>query len=228
MKYIVVGLGNYGGALASRLTDLGHEVIGVDSNSSRVDSYKDRISGAICLNASDSNALKILPLKDAHSTIVAIGENFAASVQATAILKQLGVKHLVARGINKVHIGVLEAIGVDKVIFPEQDAAELLAQTLSISEFRSSYRIDNDHYIFQVTVPTILVGRTIENSRIQEFGLMVITIKERMLTQNLLGINHTTEIATGTPSPQSQFKADDVIVAYGRLKDFDNFINSIK
>lgn len=39
MKYIIIGLGNYGSVLAEELSALGHEVIGVDTNERRVDVF---------------------------------------------------------------------------------------------------------------------------------------------------------------------------------------------
>ena len=38
MKYIIIGLGNYGHVLAEELSTLGHEGIGADLDEGRVDS----------------------------------------------------------------------------------------------------------------------------------------------------------------------------------------------
>ena len=76
MKYIIIGLGNYGSVLAEELSALGHEVIGVDTNERRVDVLKDKIATSFIIDATDEQSLSVLPLKDVDVVIVAIGENF--------------------------------------------------------------------------------------------------------------------------------------------------------
>lgn len=109
MKYIIIGLGNYGGVLAEELSVLGHEVIGVDTNEHRVDVLKDKIATSFIIDATDEQSLSVLPLKDVDVVIVAIGENFGASVRVVALLKKKGVKHIYARAVDDVHKTVLEA-----------------------------------------------------------------------------------------------------------------------
>ena len=87
MKYIIIGLGNYGHVLAEELSALGHEVIGADISSSRVDGLKDKIATAFVIDATDEQALSVLPLNSVDVVIVAIGENFGASIRVVALLK---------------------------------------------------------------------------------------------------------------------------------------------
>ena len=94
MKYIIIGLGNYGSVLAEELSALGHEVIGVDTNERRVDVLKDKIATSFIIDATDEQSLSVLPLKDVDVVIVAIGENFGASIRVVALLKKNGVKHI--------------------------------------------------------------------------------------------------------------------------------------
>lgn len=76
MKYIIIGLGNYGHMLAEELSVLGHEVIGADVSASRVDSIKEKIATAFVLDATDEQALAALPLSGVDVVIVAIGREF--------------------------------------------------------------------------------------------------------------------------------------------------------
>ena len=84
MKYIIIGLGNYGRVLAEELSALGHEIIGADISESRVDSIKDKVATAFVIDATDEQALSVLPLNSVDIVIVAIGENFGASVRVVA------------------------------------------------------------------------------------------------------------------------------------------------
>ena len=54
MKYIIIGLGNYGHVLAEELSTLGHEVIGADLDEGRVDSIKDKIATAFVIDGTSS------------------------------------------------------------------------------------------------------------------------------------------------------------------------------
>ena len=112
MKYIIIGLGNFGSSLAMKLTNQGNEVIGVDNSLSKVEAMKDRISYTICMDATDQYTMTGLPMKDSDIVIVAIGEDQGANIMATAILKNMNVKRLISRAINPMHENVLRAMGI--------------------------------------------------------------------------------------------------------------------
>lgn len=224
MKYIVIGLGNFGGLLSVRLTEMGHEVVGADSAKERVEALRDKLSTTICLDAGNPEALNALPLAQVDIVIVAIGESFAASVQAVAGLRQAGVKRIIARGLNQLHIGVLQTLGVERVIFPEKDGAEIFAQSLSLSGFVSSYRLDAQYYIFQFSVPKELVGRTIEALSLEkDHSLRLITIKRIRQTKSLLGLSHSERVVNDDYTPDSLIEDGDTLIIYGTLKAFDDF-----
>lgn len=125
MKYIIIGLGNYGHVLAEELSALGHEVIGADVSVGRVDSLKEKIATAFVIDATDEQALSVLPLNSVDVVIVAIGENFGASIRVVALLKQKKVQHIYARAIDAVHRSVLEAFELERILTPEEDAARV-------------------------------------------------------------------------------------------------------
>lgn len=100
MRYLIIGLGIYGSNLARDLTDMGHEVIGADIRSANVEAVKDYISTAYILDSTDEPSLAALPLKNVDLVIVAIGENFGASVKTVALLRKLGIRKIYARAID--------------------------------------------------------------------------------------------------------------------------------
>lgn len=130
MKYIVIGLGNYGGVLAEELSAMGHEVIGVDSNVHHVELVKDKIVTAYIMDSTDEHAISSLPLKDIDCVIVAIGEDLGASVRTVALLKKKGTRHIMARALDDVHKMILDAFGLEHILTPEKDAARALARLL--------------------------------------------------------------------------------------------------
>lgn len=224
MKYIVIGLGNFGSLVATRLTEMGHEVIGVDASSERVNELADRLSMAVVLDGKSAAALSSLPLSDVDVVVVAMGEDFSSSVQIVAQLKRLGIGRIIARGLNPLHLAVLQTLGVERVVFPERDGAELLAQSLSMGEFLSSYRVDSDHYVMQFFAPRSLEGLTIEDSGLEsDYGLRVIAIKQSRQGRNLLGLVHTERSVIGPISDLTPIERGDILVVFGSLRGFDSF-----
>ena len=127
MKYLVIGLGNFGKTLAQALTDNGHEVIGVDIESRNIEQIKDRIAFSYIMDATDPLALRSLPLTEIDCAIVAIGRSMDHSLRTVAALKQLKVENIYARALDSVHKSILEAMSISKIFIPESYAAKLFA-----------------------------------------------------------------------------------------------------
>lgn len=100
MKFLIIGLGNLGRAIAENLTRIGDEVIGVDLNLHKVEAVKQTISGSVCLDTTDRDALNSLPLNEMDAIFVTYGKNFGTSVQTVALLKSLDAGKLIVRSIS--------------------------------------------------------------------------------------------------------------------------------
>ena len=226
MKYIVVGMGNFGSYLAKRLTDLGHEVVGVDNSEAKIEQIKDHVTYAMVLNATDQHAVHSLPMKDVDVIIIAIGEDVGASIMATAIFKQLKAKRIIGRAINALHETVIRAIGVDEIIHPEEETAERLAKRLELKGVIDSLEISDDYNIVEVKVPKRYVGMTVSDAKIRsEFSLNILTtIKEKEKT-NLLCIKLPQREVAGVISADYVFENDDILLIFGKIKNIQEFLN---
>lgn len=134
MKYLVIGLGNFGSTLAEELTRLGNDVIGTDAQEQRVEEIKERISVAYIMDATDSAALQSLPLGDIDAVIVAIGQSMSASLRVVAALKKLSVKSIFVRAIDSVHLSILVAMNIEQIFIPESYAARIFADRIQKGE----------------------------------------------------------------------------------------------
>ena len=130
MKYLVIGLGNFGSTLATTLTDMGHSVIGVDSNEHCIEEIKDRIDLAYIMDATERVSLRSLPLDEIDCVIVAIGQSMDSSLRAVASLKELKVKNIIARALDTTHSSILRAMDVQKILIPESYAARIFAEKI--------------------------------------------------------------------------------------------------
>lgn len=225
MKYIIVGIGNFGGYLAKRLTNLGHEVIGIDSNESRIELIKDNITHSIVMDATDPAAVKNLPLKDTDVVIIAIGENIGASIMSTAIFKQLKSKRIIARAINDLHETVIQAIGVDEIIHPEEETADRLAKRLEMKGVLDSLEISDEYNIVEVKVPPRYVGMSVSEADIRkEFFLNILTVIKIEQKKNLLGINTPYKNVIGVVTPEYKFDTEDILLLFGKIKNIQQFL----
>lgn len=226
MQYIIIGLGNFGSTLGMQLTAMGHEVIGVDSSMEKVDAFKNDISHTICLDATELPALKTLPLKDTDIVVIGIGEHFGASVMVTALFKQLNVKRIIARAISPIHQKVLEALGVDQIIRPEQESAERLAKKLELKGVIDSFGLSEDYNIVEALAPTRYVGQSIREANIRnQYNVNVLTILRPNQSRKFWSNSSPSKTVIGVVSAETVIEAGDVLVLYGLIKDIENMLH---
>lgn len=224
MKYIIIGLGNYGHVLAEELSTLGHEVIGADNNESRVDSIKDKIATAFVIDATDEQSLVVLPLNSVDVVIVAIGENFGASIKVVALLKQKKVEHIYARAIDAIHRSVLEAFSLDKILTPEEDAGRSLVQQLEFGTKIESFRVDSEYYVVKFDVPEKFIGYFVNELNLdEEFQLKLIGLKRANKMMNCVGISLVEHRIVNELPIDDKIQKGDELVCYGKYKSFQSF-----
>ena len=214
MKCIIIGLGNFGMALAQRLTAMGYEVIGVDKDIDKVNAYKDSIKNTICLNLNNEQAARNLPLKDADLNIVSLGKDAGASILTVAILKQNGAKRIIVRAISTLHKTVLEAMGITEIIQLEKEYADFFATKVELGTTIDSYVVDDDHLIIEWEIPPRFIGRKLGDAKFEEeFGLKLIALKryDAKIDKSLVMNN---------PSDETVFVEKDVFVLFGHPKNF--------
>ncbi len=226
MKYIIIGMGNFGAFLAQRLTELGHEVVGVDSSASRIELIQKKITHAVVLDATDSQAVKNLPMKGCDVVVIAIGEDVGASIMTTAIFKQMNVKRIIGRAINSVQETVIRAIGVDEIIHPEEETAQRLATRLELKGVLDSLQISDDYNIVEVKLPKRYIGVSVQEANIRrEFGLNILSTIQLVDKSNLLSIKTVKKQVSGVIKADYIFAAEDILLIYGRVKDIRRFLD---
>jgi trk system potassium uptake protein TrkA len=225
MKYIIIGLGTFGASLAQKLTEIGHEVIGVDSDLRKVEAMKEIITHSICLDSTDANAVKHLPLKDTDAVLVCIGENQGANVMATAMMKKLNVKKLISRAISPLHQAVLEAMGVDEIVHPEQESASRWAKRLNMKGVIDSFEITPDYSIVEAIAPQKFVGQTImEVGFNKNYNVVVLTTIKQREEKNSLGSIIKVNKVQGVASSKTLIDKNDILVMYGLIIDIENLL----
>lgn len=228
MKYIILGLGNFGSSLAQKLTAQGHEVIGVDTSMTKVDAFKEKITHTICMDSTDEQAVSGLPLKETDIVLVAIGEDQGANVMTTALLKNLEVKRLISRAINPLHEKVLQAIGVDEIVHPEEETAERWAKKLCLTNVVDSFELNENYSIIEVNVPEEFVGKSISEVGLKRaFDILVLTVIKQAEVKSVLGKTRTLKQIQGVASAEMTLEANDIMVLFGSNKNLKALLKNL-
>lgn len=228
MRYIVIGLGIYGENLARDLTEMGNEVIGVDFNKNHVDAIKDNVSTVYHLDSTEETALAALPLDNVDVVIVAIGENFGASIKTVALLKKAGVKHIYARAIDKLHEAILQSFEIDAILTPEQRAAEEFASELEFGCAMTALPVDDEHIVAKITAPEGLVGQLYADLNLESrYEIRLVAATRPRMRRNVLGIERpSNQVLSLGDDSQEKVEASDVFTLYGLRKKIREFYKS--
>ena len=228
MKYIIVGLGNFGSSLGIALTRQGHEVIAIDSSMQKVEAYKEVISHTICMDATDEYTVKGLPISDTDIVIVAIGEDQGENVMVTALFKTLKAKRLISRSINPLHEKVLQAIGVDDLIHPEKEAAKRWAKRLSLRYFVDSFELSDHFSLVEISIPRTLIGQSVGKLEFeQKFNIRLLSTLRYEYYEDSLGRTQSKPSIKGLAAPEQVLQDNDVLVIYGANKHINEFLRSV-
>ncbi|MBO5779775.1 MAG: TrkA family potassium uptake protein [Muribaculaceae bacterium] len=219
MRYLIIGLGIYGTNLAHNLTSMGHEVIGVDIAPQKVEAIKDYISTAYIIDSTDEPSLAALPLKNVDLTIVAIGENFGASIKTVALLKKMGVTHIYARAIDDLHESILQGLNVERILTPEQRAARDLTFEMEIGSYAKVLCVDQDYYVINFKVPNYFLGmKYAEITPEKAFGMKLITATRSYRHTNILGVVSDTQKLLDLETPGLIVEENDTFTCFGTSK----------
>lgn len=225
MKYIIIGLGNFGAPLGEKLTAMGNEVIGVDNHQSKVENLKETLSHTICMDATDEFTMKGLPWKETDIVIVAIGEDQGANIMVTAMLKNLKVNRLISRAINPLHEKVLRAIGVDEIVHPEEETAERWSKKLCLSNVVDSFELNEEYSLIEAKVPKKFIGKTVGSIQWREtYNLQVVTLIKKKEVKSVLGKTRSVSEIQGVISDDWKLEENHIIVLYGNNEDLNAFL----
>ena len=217
----VIGLGRFGSAMAMTLTELGHDVIGVDGDEARVQQLADVITHALQIDATDERALRAAGIQDVDVAVVSIGENIESSLLVVMQLRELGIDTIVAKAVTPLHGRILEKLGVSRVIFPEREMAIRIAHSLVMPNVIDYIELSRDFSIVEVPAPDAFVGRTLKQLELRpRLGLTLIAIKR----QDDAGGGIVTNIA---PAADETIRAGDVLALLGsneRLNQLDQLL----
>jgi trk system potassium uptake protein TrkA len=179
-QFAVIGLGRFGSAVCSTLHKSGYEVLAVDKEEKRVTSaLSDQIaSHALLLDSTETSALREAGILEFDTVIVAVGSFLAESITTTLNLKEGGVANVIAKASSETHRKLLNKVGADLVVFPEQEMGQQLARQLTRPRLLDQFELDAEHSIVEMIVPDEFDGKTIAELEMRRrYGLNLLAIK---------------------------------------------------
>ena len=176
-QFLVLGLGRFGGALATTLVDVGHEVLGVDADAKRVQLYRDLLTHVVEADTTSVAALRQLGAGDFQTAVVSIGTDIEASILTTAALVDLGVPRIVAKAVSEAHGKILQRVGAHRVVFPERDTGVRVGHSLT-GNIMDYIQLDPGFALVETRAPHELVGKALGEAQVrQKYGITVVCIK---------------------------------------------------
>ena len=215
-QFAVFGLGVFGVAVARNLMMEGMEVIAIDDNEKNIEMIKNDVTEAAILDNTKEEALRAIDIGRVDCAIVCIGENLEASVLTSLLLKKFEVPKIVARANSQAHRQILNLIGVDEIISPEEEMGLRLARRVSSTHILHHLDISESHTISEVIVSQSFVGKSIRELDLRSrFGINIVGIKKKIPQVTDDGENVFEEKYVDFPAPEDVVDEGDVLVMVG-------------
>lgn len=204
-QFAVLGLGRFGSAASQELIKLGHSVLGVDADNKVVSKYADDLTRAVIADVTDKQALDELGVDTYDVVLVAVGSDIQTSLLCVVQLKSLGVKSIWVKASSHAHHLILNKLGVDRIIHPEEEMGIRVAQALSYPMVEDYISLGNGEFVVEIHVSEQLDGMSISTLLHKSpSSIHVLLVKRR---------------AELTVHPPAEFEVhgNDVLVLLGQL-----------
>ncbi len=221
-QFVVIGLGRFGASIARALSEKNFEVLAVDRDEDRVKEMEGVVSQAIVMDATDDKALRELGIADFDTAIVSMGETVEDSIMITLALKELGLKHVIVKAKSEIHSKILKKVGADRIVFPEREMAEKLAESLASPKIFDFIELSKEYGIVEMVVPKKLVNTTLRELKLRDkHKVSVIAIKRKVPYSKSDGTtDFKDEIIIG-PGGGDELISGDVLILLGKNEDVD-------
>ncbi|MBC8079781.1 MAG: TrkA family potassium uptake protein [Gorillibacterium sp.] len=217
-QFAIIGLGRFGASLARELHQMGYEVLGIDRSEERINEMTPYLTHAVVADSIDEEVLRSLGLRNFDCAVVAIGDDIQASIMTAILLKDMGVKKVVAKALTNLHGKVLHKIGVDRVVFPERDMGIRVAHQLGTPNLLDYIELSSEYTIAELTATTEIAGHSLRQLDTRaRYGCSIVAI-----------YNKTGGVVIA-PAAEECVHMNDIMVVIGtnaQIEQFEGAINT--
>lgn len=177
-QFIVIGMGRFGSSVAKGLFEMGNDVLAVDKEEDKVQDISSYVTHAVQADCTDLKSLKSLGISNFDTAVVAVGSDMQSSIMITLLLKEIGIKYIIAKADNDIHAKLLFINGADRVIRPEKDMGIRVARNLAAANLLDYMELSKDCNIAEILVKPQWEGKSLEELNISaRYGINVVAIK---------------------------------------------------
>jgi trk system potassium uptake protein len=224
-KFAVIGIGRYGITIAKSLAEKGAQVFAFDSREDRIEIIKDDVAFAVTMDTTDVKALMSQNITEMDAVVLAIGENFEATVLTAVHLMDLGVKRIIARASGSHQRLILEKIGIREILTPEDEVASAVREKLLNPSILSFLQLPDDYEVAEIIAPKGVINRTIKDIQFRnKYQLTLITIKRAFEVQ-VKGQAIVEQHVLGVPASDTVVEESDTLVIFGTGNNVGRFID---
>lgn len=212
-RFIVLGLGTFGKAMAVRLSQNGCRVTGVDANATQVELLQDQLYEALVGDVTDRASLEQLMVQNAEAVIISLGEDIEKSILASLHARELGARDVYVKGVTPEHGKILRKLGVTRVIYPEVEIAQQTADELTYPNVLKITQVDPEYSMAEIIAPPSIVGKRLSEVELpRRFNLILIGVKEALASKWEM-----------TPKADHIFTDEQLLLVWGTKKDINKF-----
>ncbi len=214
-RFAVIGLGSFGQHLARALSSAGDEVIAIDRDAHLVERVRDEVALAVRLDSTDKLALESQSVGEVDAAVVGIGEDFESAALTVVALKEIGVKHIIARAMSDTQAAILRKVGADDIASAEQESAFRWAHRLSMPQLEQYVEVGEGHSLIYRQAPTAFCGKTLLELELRkQYGVNLVALRRPSVKKepNLAGQSYE---VISVPRPDTKVLQGDTLILIG-------------
>lgn len=215
-QIVVIGLGHLGETLAQTLCGIGHEVLALDSDETRVQKVAHCVTQAVQVDPTNETALRELGVGNFDIGIVAIPD-IETNVLSTILLKILGVRYVIAQEVSDLHGAILAKIGADKIVSPEREIGTGIAYVLTLGDVIDYIPVSSEYGVVKVSAPSHFIGKSLSELGLGHHGKMEVTV---------LLLHRKQEIMV-SPGGIETIKPEDILVLAGKWDKLEEMFSQM-
>lgn len=177
-QVLVVGLGRFGSAIARTLCEDGVQVLAIERRMDLVEEMREHITQAVQADSMDRESMQALGVGEFETAFVTIGDDIKASCVTVMLLKEMGVKHVVAKAADDFHGRMLEKLGADKIVFPERDMGKRIAHNLVSGNLLEYIELSPDCSMAEILAEPGWAGKNLAELHLRDrLGINVVAVR---------------------------------------------------